>query len=112
MTQEDLLAHLSPPRLPLEMAALGWPEMLALAGLGLMAGLIAALLLRPVLGRKPSRRGLIQATRGLPPQDRILAIARILGRLPDPLRAAAYGAAPAPDDAAIERAALRRTRRG
>ena len=74
--------------------------------------LATALLLRPVLGRKPSRRGLIQATRGLPPQDRILAIARILGRLPDPLRAAAYGAAPAPDDAAIERAALRRTRRG
>lgn len=111
MTHDDLLARLSPPRLPLDMAALGWREMLALAGIGLLAGLAAALLLRPILARKPSRRALIRATRGLPPQDRILAVARILGRLPDALRPAAYGAAPAPDDAAIEQAALRRGRR-
>lgn len=111
MTRDELLARLSPPRLPLDMGALGWREMLALAGIGLLAGLAVALLLRPLLARRPSRRALIRATRGQPPQDRILAIARILGRLPDPLRPAAYGAAPAPDDATLERIALRRGRR-
>ncbi|MTE00391.1 hypothetical protein GIY56_08835 [Paracoccus sp. YIM 132242] len=112
MTRDDLLAQLSPPRLPLGMAAPGWPEMLALAGIGLLAGLVAAWLLRLVMARRPSRRALIRATRGMPAQDRILAVARILGRLPDPLRAAAYGAAPAPGDEAIERIALRGVRRG
>ncbi|WP_295042205.1 hypothetical protein [uncultured Paracoccus sp.] len=110
MTRDDLLAQLSPPRLPLDMAVLGWRELLALGGVGLVAGLAVALLLRPLLARRPSRRALIRATRGQPPQDRILAVARILGHLPDALRPAAYGAAPAPDDAAIERAALRRSR--
>ena len=112
MTPEELLAQLAPPRLPAEIAALGWREILALAGLGLLMGLLVALVLRPLMTRKPSRRALIRATRGMPPQDRILAIARILGRLPDPLRAPAYGMAPAPDDAAIEGLALRRDGRG
>ena len=112
MTREELLAQLSPPRLPLDIAVLGWREALALLGLGLLTGLLMALALRPLMTRKPSRRALIRATRGMAPQARILAVARILGRLPGPLRAAAYGAAPAPDDDAIERIALRRTRRG
>lgn len=112
MTRDELLARLAPPRLPPDMAALGWPEMLALAGIGLLAGLAVALALRPLLARRPSRRALVRATRGMAPQDRILAVARILGRLPDPLRPAAYGAAPAPDDDAIDRIALRRSRRG
>ncbi|WP_103171764.1 hypothetical protein [Paracoccus sp. SY] len=112
MTREELLAQLSPPRLPLDMAVLGWREGLALLGLGLLAGLLVALALRPLTARKPSRRALIRATRGMAPEARILAIARILGKLPEPLHAAAYGAVPAPDDAAIERIALRRTRRG
>ncbi|SNR40175.1 hypothetical protein EYF88_06720 [Paracoccus sediminis] len=111
MTRDDLLEQLNPPRLPLDMAVLGWREILALVGIGILAGLLAALVLRPLMGRRPSRRARILATRGMPPQDRILAVARILGRLPDPLRPAAYGAAPAPDDDAITRAALRRARR-
>lgn len=111
MTPDQLLAQLAPPRLPLDIAALGGREFLALAGIGLLAGWLAALVLRPLMARKPSRRARVRATRGMPPEARILAIARILGHLPDALRPAAYGAAPAPDDAAIERIALRRTRR-
>jgi len=107
VTPDELLAQLAPPRLPPEIGALGWREILALAGIGLLLGLLAALVLRPLTTRKPSRRALVRATRGMPPEVRILAIARILGRLPDPLRPAAYGAAPAPDDAAIERIALK-----
>lgn len=111
MTRDELLAQLSPPRLPLDMAVLGWREVLALAAIGLLVGLLAALVLRPLMRRRPSRRALIRATRGMAPEARILAVARILGRLPDPLRKAAYGAAPAPDDAVIEHIALRRGRR-
>lgn len=106
MTHQELLAALAPPRLPAAMAMLDWREWMALAGLGLLAALAVFLLLRPLLGRRPSRRSLIRATRGLPPGERILAIARILGHLPAPLRDAAYGAAPPPDDAGIERLAL------
>nr|WP_237168758.1 hypothetical protein [Paracoccus shandongensis] len=91
----------------MDIGALGWRETLALAGIGLLVGLVAALVLRPLLTRRPSRRARVRATRGMPPEARLLEIARILGRLPDPLRPAAYGAAPAPDDAAIERIALR-----
>lgn len=112
MTRDELLAQLSPPRLPLEIAVLGWREILALVAIGLLAGWLIALVLRPLMTRRPSRRALIRATRGMPPEMRILAIARILGRLPEALRPAAYGAAPAPDDATLERIALRRGRRG
>lgn len=107
MTRHELLARLAPSRLPSDMASLGWSDLLALVGLGLLAGTGAALLLRPVLARRPSRRAMIRATRGMAPPERLLAIARILGRLPEPLRPAAYGAAPAPDDDAIDRIALK-----
>lgn len=112
MTHEEMLAALAPPRLPADMAMLGWREALGLAGLGLLAALILYVLLSPWLARRPSRRARIRATRGLPAQERILAIARILGHLPARLRPAAYGEAPAPADAEIERIALRSRRRG
>lgn len=110
MTHDEMLAALAPPRLPADMAAMGWREELGLLGLGLLAGLALFLALRPFLAHRPSRRSLIRATRGLPGQERILAIARILGHLPEPLRAAAYGAVPPPDDAGIERIAKRSRR--
>lgn len=110
MTQAELIAALPPPRLPAAMTHLGWPEMLALAGLGVLAGLLLVAVLRPALTRRPSRAAAIRATRGLPAQERILAIARLLGRLPEPLRDAAYGAAPPPPDDEIERIARRHRR--
>lgn len=107
MTQDELIAALAPSRLPDSLLRPGWPEMLALFGLGLLAGLVLALVLRPLLRPRISLAQRIRATRGQPAQERLLAIARILGRLPPGLRAAAYGTAPPPSDAQIERIARR-----
>ncbi|SIQ90007.1 hypothetical protein SAMN05421641_11710 [Paracoccus thiocyanatus] len=108
MTPDELIAALAPSRLPPGLMALDWRGMLALAGLGLLAGLALALALSPLLSRRPSRRARIRATRGLPGAERLLAIARILGRLPAALRAPAYGAAPMPPQDEVERLARRR----
>lgn len=107
MTQAELIAALAPSRLPPDMQQPGLPEVLALFGLGLLAGLAVFALILPLLARRDTRRGRIRATRGLPPQERLLAIARILGGLPAALRPAAYGAAPPPPDDQIERIAGR-----
>lgn len=111
MTHEALIAALGPGRLPQGWGALQLTDILALIGIGLICAVPVALMLRPVLDRRPSRAERIRHTRGLPAEARLLAIARILGHLPSALRAAAYGAAPPPPDAEIERIALR-SRRG
>lgn len=105
MTQAELIAALSPSRLPASMQMLGWRDGLALFGLGLLAGVAAVWLISPLLTRRRSVRARIRDTRGLPGQERLLAIARILGRLPASLRPAAYGAAPVPPDDRIEKLA-------
>ncbi len=105
MTHDELLAALSPSRLPPPLLVLDWREMLALFGLGLLIGLVLFWLLSPFLRRKPSRRAMIRATRGLQGEERLLAIARVLGYLPRALRPAAYGAAPVPPEAEVERLA-------
>lgn len=87
------------------MLTLGWTEGLAMLGIGLIVGVALAWLLSPVLQRRPSTRARIRATRGLPDQERLLAIARIRGFLPKALRAPAYGAAPMPPQNRIERLA-------
>lgn len=107
MTADQLIEALEPSRLPDAMSRIAWDEILALAGIGLLASVLIAALLGPMLVRRPSRRALIRATRGQPAQARILAISRILGRLPPALRPAAYGAAPPPPDAEIEAIALK-----
>lgn len=111
MTQEELLAALSPIRLPASMMLLDWREMLAMAGLGLLLAALIALVLSPVLARRVSDRARIKATRGLPAGERLLAVARINGGLPPKLRKAGYLPAPAISDDQIERAVRnRRTR--
>lgn len=103
MTQADLIAALSDSRLPASMQMLGWRDGLALFGLGLLAGAALIWVISPLLGRRRSMRARIRATRGMAGQDRLLAIARLMGRLPAALRPAAYGAAPVPSDDQIDR---------
>ncbi|AUH35051.1 hypothetical protein [Paracoccus tegillarcae] len=105
MTQDELLAALADVRLPVTMRALDWHEMSALLGLGLLIAALIALILAPLLRQRASARRRILATRGLPVQDRLLAVARITGHLPPALREAAYLPAPQLRDEQIERAA-------
>lgn len=109
MTQAELIAALPQGRLPPELTALHAADLLALFGLGLIASAFLSLLLMPFAARRPSKRSLIRATRPLPPEERLLAVARILGYLPDSLRPAAYGVSPLPSGGEIERAALKET---
>lgn len=108
MTRADLVAALSPSRLPPSLQMLGWREGVALFGLGLLAGVLLVWLLLPLLTRRRSIRARIRATRGLEAEERLLAIARILGRLPRALRPAAYGAASMPAEDEVERLARSR----
>ncbi|SNT68617.1 hypothetical protein [Paracoccus seriniphilus] len=103
MTHEEMLAALKPARLPATMASPDWHEIVALIALGMLLAVMAHLIALPFLRPRPSRLGRIRATRGLAPQERLLAIARILGYLPARLRPAAYGAEPVPPDDQIER---------
>ncbi|MDF3607276.1 hypothetical protein PE067_14750 [Paracoccus sp. DMF-8] len=105
MTPTELIAALSPSRLPPSMLDLGWREGLAVFGLGLLACTLLVWLLSPLLVRRTSTRARIRATRGMQGQERLLAIARIRGFLPKALRPAAYGAAPLPPQDRIERLA-------
>ncbi|MCS0502948.1 hypothetical protein [Ancylobacter mangrovi] len=111
MTQAELIAALPEGRLPPELMQLHAADLLLLFGAGLLLAALLSVLAMPMLKRRPSRRALIRATRAMPPQERALAIARILGHLPDELRAEAYGAAPPPDPAIVERIALTARRR-
>ncbi|WP_024279874.1 hypothetical protein [Xanthobacter sp. 126] len=113
MTQAELIAALPEGRLPPALMALHATDLVALFGLGLLLGALCCALVLPLLARPVPLRAQLRAMRSLEPEARLLAIARILGRLPDELRAAAYGAAPPPGAEAIERIALkaRRARR-
>ncbi|MQT14946.1 hypothetical protein [Segnochrobactrum spirostomi] len=109
MTRSELLAALPEGRLPPDLMHLHAADLLALAGLGLVVAAFFAALMLPLLQRRPSRRARIRATRGLPPQERLLAVARILGHLPETFRTAAYRDEPI-DEAALERAAVKARR--
>lgn len=111
MTQAELVARLSPGRLPIEMLAPSPGELLALVGFGLLLAALLVLALRPLLARRTSRRARIRATRGLESEARLLAVARILGHLPAELAPAAYGAVPPPPPGEVERIAGRARRR-
>ncbi|MDN3712675.1 hypothetical protein QWZ10_14665 [Paracoccus cavernae] len=109
MTPDELIATLSPSRLPPSVLVLDWRAALALVGLGLLAGLVLLWLASPFLTRRRSRaaqlRALLHDTKAQDGEERLLALARLIGQLPEGLRPAAYGAAPVPDDAEIVRQA-------
>lgn len=108
MTHDQMLQQLAPARLPTGMAWLSLPELLALLGLGLAAGVLAAALILPFTrSRAPRHRLRLSQLRALPVPQRMLALARHLGHLPPPLRDTAYGAAPPPPDDRIDRIARR-----
>lgn len=111
MTQDELIAALPAGRLPSSLMHVGVTDAFALFGAGLIVAALLSAVALPFLARRPSKRQQIRATRGLPPEERILAIARILGRLPDPLRTAAYGSEAPPAGAEMERIALKAARR-
>lgn len=108
MTHEEMLATLAPPRLPAEFGSLSAAEMLALVGTGMAVGLLVGLLILPLTRRRVQpKKARLSDLRELPVPERLLAVARLLGRLPPSLRAAAYGIEPPPSDRDIERAARR-----
>lgn len=100
----DPFRDLHQPRLPLDVAALGWPEVLAGFGLGLLLALGIFELLRPAFTRKarPDLEAELVRLKSLPAAERLLAEARLLDRLgaplPDEARAQLYAPeATAPD---------------
>jgi len=97
----DIVNDLHPARLPAEFVMMGWQDMLAAFGMGLiLAGLIVTLL-QPLLRQRsrPQRtEDRIAAAATLPPAERLLALSALLTdrgrRLPDDLRHALYSGAP------------------
>ena len=107
MTPGELATALRPIRWPVPTEGEAVADGLLAFGLGLFVALCAYGLLRLLLARRadPRRRlrAELAATRGLPPEDRLLALARLAGGLapgtaPRPvLEAALYVRAPALD---------------
>lgn len=78
-----LLADLHPPRLPVEFAEIGWPEIVAAVAIGLLMARLAYALVRPAL-RRPERADLstrLAAIDTLPPDRRQIEELRLLRAL-------------------------------
>jgi hypothetical protein len=113
----DIVAELHPPRLPAAFSALGWADLLAAFGVGLVLAALVLMLAGPLLRRRdrpvPLARRIKEAAR-LPAPERLLALARLLGEaggsLPEDQRAALYSGAVG-DPARIEALILDRGRR-
>lgn len=101
MTQAELIAALPDGRLPQGLMQLHTTDLVALVGIGLVLAALVSSVITLFFERQPSRRARIRATRGMPPGERALAVARIVGHLPRELHATAYGTAPPLDDEAI-----------
>ena len=104
----DIVADLHATRLPADFVTLGWPDLVAAFGIGLvMAGVILTVL-QPLLRPRPRPMRVedqIANAAKLPPPDRLFALSTLLaergGPLPDGLRHALY-AGTAFDPAQVE----------
>lgn len=116
----DIVAALHPPRLPADFTAPVWQDFLSAFGLGLILAALILTLATPALHRRPRAPRMadrIRAVSGLPVQDRLVALARLLaeagGQLPEDQRAALYsgqGGDPARIEDLIRQAGGRRVR--
>ena len=97
----DIVHDLHPPRLPADFVSLGWPDLLAAFGVGLILAGLALIVLQPLL--RPRRRPLhlndrIAAAATLPHDERLIALSALLADrgqpLPDDLRHALYAGTP------------------
>jgi hypothetical protein len=111
MTRSELIDALGPGRLPGHMLSLQIGDILLLIALGLCTAALLGLIAQPFLRTRPSRAAQIRASRGQPAPERLLTLARLLGSLPEGLRARAYRGAPDLTDAEIEAGLTRRRRR-
>ncbi len=84
-TPSEIVSKLHPPRLPAEFSELTWQDAGAAFGIGLAAGLVLYLLLRPFLARRLTaveRIGReLESLRDLPGPERLLRQARLLSEL-------------------------------
>lgn len=113
----ELVSSLHPPRLPTAFASLGFNDFLAIFGIGLLLAVLILIIFKPLLQKRvhlPGMQSRIAAAATLPPQERLLELARLLrergGTLPDDQRRALY-AGEAGDPERIE-ALIRQTKRG
>ena len=113
----DIVTAMHHPRLPEPFTAIGWDDLLSMFGLGLLLAVAVLTLFAPILRKRvppPSLSSRIKAAADLPEQERLLALARLLGErggsLPEDLRHALY-TGQNPDPAKIE-ALIRSARRG
>lgn len=104
----DIVAELHPARLPADFVTLGWPDLGAAFGIGLILAGVTLTLLRPLLRPRPQpmrTEDRISDAAKLPPPDRLFALATLLAErgapLPDGLRHALY-AGTAFDPAQVE----------
>lgn len=93
----DLVSQLHPARLPADFTQMGWPDLLAGLGLGLLLAALILFLAIPFLRARPRPASLarrLRDCRALPAPDRLLALTRIHADqgaiLPDDLRNALY----------------------
>ncbi|SHF18477.1 hypothetical protein SAMN05444339_10422 [Loktanella atrilutea] len=111
----EIVRDLHPPRLPADFVALGWSDLLAAFGVGLVLAGLVLIVLQPLLRprTRPARlNDRIAAAAALPGDRRLLALSALLTErgqpLPDDLRHALY--AGTPYDPARAEALLRRPR--
>lgn len=106
----DLVPRLHPPRLPPDFTQMGWADLLAGFGLGLILAALLIWIALPFLRKRrrpPTLAQQLREIRTLPPPDRLLALTRLLarrkGQLPDDLRHALYATPSAPPQEIADR---------